>query len=171
MSINNATEVPCGCGRTPKNQKMTMQQGVTGTPQCADKHVMRSAPGLILVVEDERSLREPLVHLLQLRHFEVVTADTAEDALRAVRMHKPDAAIVDLNLKKGSGRDVVTRMPARTPVIIFSGTIAETGELERNRPRTILVEKPASLTWLINTLDEMLATSLPQPAPVGNKKK
>jgi DNA-binding response OmpR family regulator len=117
---------------------------------------MRAASGLILVVEDERSLREPLVHLLRLRQFDVISADTAEDALHAVRTHKPDAAIVDLHLKQGSGRDVVVRMPAKTPVIIFSGTVEESGELERIRPRTILVEKPCSLTWLINTLDEML---------------
>jgi DNA-binding response OmpR family regulator len=120
---------------------------------------MRAASGLILVVEDERSLREPLVHLLQLRQFDVISADTAEDAMQAVRTHKPDAAIVDLNLKQGSGRDVVMRMPAKTPVIIFSGTVSESGDLERVRPRTIVVEKPASLTWLINTLDEMLASS------------
>ena len=117
---------------------------------------MRPTSGLILVVEDERSLREPLVHLLQLRQFDVISADTAEDAMQAVRTHKPDAAIVDLNLKRGSGRDVVMRMPAKTPVIIFSGTVAESGDLERSRPRTILVEKPASLTWVIDSLDEML---------------
>jgi DNA-binding response OmpR family regulator len=125
---------------------------------------VRAASGLILVVEDERSLREPLIHLLQLRHYDVISADTAEDALQAVRTHKPDAAIVDLNLKSGSGRDVVVRMPARTPVIIFSGTIAESGELERIRPHTRLVEKPASLTWLIDTLDEMLKHDSRQPA-------
>lgn len=117
---------------------------------------MRGAPGLILIVEDERSLRDPLEHLLRLRNFEVISADTAEDALHAVRTHKPDAAIVDLHLKRGSGRDVVVRMPPATPVIIFSGTIADSGQLERLRPRTRLVEKPCSLTWLINTLDEML---------------
>ena len=120
---------------------------------------MRAASGLILVVEDERSLREPLVHLLRLRQYDVISADTAEDALQAMRTHTPDAAIVDLNLKSGSGRDVVVRMPARTPVIIFTGAVAESGELERIRPRTRLIEKPCSLTWLINALDEMLAHS------------
>jgi DNA-binding response OmpR family regulator len=129
---------------------------------------MRAPSGLILVVEDERSLREPLVHLLRLRQFDVIAADTAEDALHAVRTHKPDAAIVDLHLKRGSGRDVVVRMPPKTPVIIFSGTIGDSGELERIRPRTRLVEKPCSLTWLIDTLDDMLATSRQQTA--GSRK-
>jgi two-component system, response regulator RegA len=112
--------------------------------------------GLILVVEDERSLREPLEHLLRQRHFDVVSADTAEDALRAVRTRRPDAAIVDLHLREGSGCDVIVRMPAKTPVIIFSGTVADSMQLERIRPRTRLVEKPCSLTWLVDTLDEML---------------
>jgi DNA-binding response OmpR family regulator len=126
---------------------------------------MTRASGLILVVEDERSLREPLEHLLRLRHFDVVSADTADDALDAVRTRKPDAAIVDLHLREGSGRDVIMRMPARTPVIIFSGTVAESGHLERIRPRTRLVEKPCSLTWLIDTLDDMLSSA--RQYPVG----
>ena len=149
---------------------MTLTAGVVLTPgrALADRSVMRAASGLILVVEDERSLREPLVHLLQLRQFDVISVDTAEDALQAVRMHKPDAAIVDLHLKQGSGRDVVVRMPPKIPVIIFSGTVAESGELERIRPRTILVEKPCSLTWLINTLDEMIANSR-QSAAAGRR--
>ena len=125
---------------------------------------MGRASGLILIVEDERSLRDPLEHLLRLRNFEVISADTAEDALQAVQTRKPDAAIVDLHLKRGSGRDVVVRMPPKTPVIIFSGTIADSGQLERIRPRTRLVEKPCSLTWLIDTLDEMLEETRQLPA-------
>ena len=112
---------------------------------------------LILVVEDEVNLREPLAHLLRLRQYEVITADTVESALDALQTHKPDGAIVDLQLKGGSGRDVIVRMPPLVPVIIFSGMGSASGELERLRPRTRLVEKPASLTWLIDALDEMLA--------------
>lgn len=113
----------------------------------------------MLLVEDEASLREPLAHLLRLRHYDVITADTAESAIALLASHRPDAAIVDLHLKRGSGRDVVVRMPPRAPVIIFSGMRSASGELERLRPRTRLAEKPCSLTWLIDTLDEMLSTA------------
>ena len=82
--------------------------------------------------------------------------DAADAALGALHLHEPDAAIIDLQLGDGSGRDVIVRMPARAPVIIFSGMRTASGELERLRPLTRLVEKPASLTWLIDTLDEML---------------
>ena len=114
---------------------------------------------LVLLVEDEDVLREPLAHLLRMRHYDVVTADTAESALDLLRAYRPDAAIVDLHLRRGSGRDVVVRMPSRAPVIIYSGMRSASGELERLRPRTRLVEKPCSLTWLIDALDEMMATT------------
>ena len=150
----------CKCnGSAPGSGRRSAEVRLTMARTAADRRFMERAGGLILIVEDERALRDPLEHLLRLRHFEVISADTADDALQAVRTRNPDAAIVDLHLKAGSGRDVIVRMPAKTPVIIFSGTVADSGQLERIRPRTRLVEKPCSLTWLINTLDEMLERS------------
>ena len=110
----------------------------------------------VLVVEDERNVREPLTHLLRLRDFEVVTADTASDAVALLQQDTPSAAIVDLRLRRGTGRDVVAQVPAAVPVIIFSGVASESGGLEHLRPATRFVEKPCSLTWLIDRLDEML---------------
>ena len=69
------------------------------------------------------------------------------------------AAVVDLRLKRGSGRDVVTATPADIPVIIFSGVPSESAELERIRPQTRLIEKPYSLVLLVETLEEMLSPS------------
>lgn len=111
----------------------------------------------VLVVEDERNVREPLAHLLQLRNFEVITADSATQAVELLESQQPNAAIVDLRLRRGTGRDVVARVPAAIPVIIFSGGASETGGLEHLRPATRFVEKPCSLTWLIDQLDAMLA--------------
>ena len=117
--------------------------------------------GLVLLVEDESELREPLEHILRLRHFDVVAADNADDALELVQRHKLDAAIIDIHLKHGSGRDVVVRMPPLAPVIIYSGMGGSSGQLERLRPRTRLVEKPCSLTWLVSALGEMLTRAQP----------
>jgi DNA-binding response OmpR family regulator len=116
---------------------------------------MNAKAGLILVVEDDQRLRDPLEHLLRQRDFEVMTADTANDAVNLVRTRTPDAAIVDLQLREGSGRDVVVQMPSAAPVIIFSGALSASGQLEKTRPLTRLVEKPCSLVWLIDTLDQM----------------
>lgn len=117
------------------------------------------ASPLILLVEDDHGVRRPLEKFLQMHHFKVVTAETADDAIDAIHQHRPIAAIIDLRLARGSGRDVVVSMPAGTPVIIFSGVPAESAELERLRPRTRLVQKPYSLTMLVEALQEMITTA------------
>ncbi|HKY21116.1 MAG TPA: response regulator [Vicinamibacterales bacterium] len=114
---------------------------------------------LVLLVEDDRSVRHPLEKFLEMHSFKVVTAETADDAIDAIHLHRPVAAIVDLRLARGSGRDVVVSMPAGTPVIIFSGVPSESAELERLRPRTRLVQKPYSLTMLVESLQEMLVAA------------
>jgi DNA-binding response OmpR family regulator len=119
----------------------------------------KDAARLVLVVEDDLSVRRPLVKFIEMHGFSVVTAETADEGLDALRKHRLTAAVVDLRLKRGSGRDVVVAVPSDVPVIIFSGVPSESAELERVRPRTRLIEKPYSLVLLVETLEEMLAES------------
>jgi len=116
-----------------------------------------SAQYTVLVVEDDQGVRRPLEKFLEMNHFKVVSAETSDDAIDAISRHRPSAAIVDLRLAQGSGRDVVISMPANVPVIIFSGVPSESAELERLRPRTRLVQKPYSLVMLVEALQEMIA--------------
>jgi DNA-binding response OmpR family regulator len=129
-------------------------------PDGADKTTVTTpASPVVLLVEDDHGVRRPLEKFLQMHHFKVVTAETADDAIDAIQLHRPAAAIVDLRLARGSGRDVVISMPAGTPVIIFSGVPTESAELERLRPRTRLVQKPYSLTMLVESLRDMLTAA------------
>jgi DNA-binding response OmpR family regulator len=117
----------------------------------------KDAARLVLVVEDDVSVRRPLVKFLEMHGFAVVTAETADEGLDALKKNHVVAAVVDLRLKAGTGRDVVVATPTDVPVIIFSGVPSESAELERIRPRTRLIEKPYSLVLLVETLEEMLA--------------
>ena len=110
----------------------------------------------VLVVEDDQSVRRPLVKFLEMHGFTVVTAESADEGLAVLQKGRVNAAVVDLRLKGGSGRDVLLSIPADVPVIIFSGVPSESAELERLRPRTRLIEKPYSLVMLVETLQEML---------------
>jgi DNA-binding response OmpR family regulator len=123
---------------------------------------------LVLVVEDDISVRRPLVKFLEMHGFTVVTAETADEGLEQLRKHRPVAAVVDLRLKRGSGRDVVSAAPVDVPVIIFSGVPSESAELERLRPRTRLIEKPYSLVLLVETLEEMLSSDSGAGSPSQN---
>jgi DNA-binding response OmpR family regulator len=117
----------------------------------------KDAPRQVLVVEDDSSVRRPLVKFLELHGFSVITAETADEGVDALKKHAVVAAVVDLRLRHGSGRDVVISTPSDVPVIIFSGVPSESSELERVRPRTRLIEKPYSLVLLVGTLEEMIA--------------
>jgi DNA-binding response OmpR family regulator len=116
-----------------------------------------AAERLVLLVEDDEAVRRPLEKFLRIHHFGVVTADDAEGAIEAAALHNPAAAIVDLRLRQGSGREVVDSLPERVPVIIFSAVPDESNALEATRPLTRLVVKPYSLVMLVETLEEMLA--------------
>jgi len=117
----------------------------------------KEAGRVVLVVEDDVSVRRPLVKFLEMHGFTVTTAETSDEGLDALKKQKFTAAVVDLRLKRGSGRDVVVSAPPEIPVIIFSGVPSESAELERVRPRTRLIEKPYSLVSLVQALQEMVA--------------
>jgi DNA-binding response OmpR family regulator len=111
---------------------------------------------LVLVAEDDPGVRAPLEKFLALHGFDVVSAATANAALDRLAEQPVHAAIIDLRLGKGSGREVVMSIPPPTPVIIFSGYTEESGQLEQIRPNTRLIQKPFSLLMLVETLQKMI---------------
>jgi DNA-binding response OmpR family regulator len=114
---------------------------------------------LVLVVEDDMSVRRPLVKFLEMHGFATVSAETTDEGLDELKKHRFVAAVIDLRLRRGSGRDVVVAAPGDIPVLIFSGVPSESAELERLRPHTRMIEKPYSLVLLVETLEEMLSES------------
>lgn len=122
----------------------------------APKHPARRRRPLVLVVEDDRAVRSPLEKFLKLHGFDVVGAETADEALDAINARHVDAAVVDLRLPQGSGRDVIVSIPPPAPVIIFSAVPGESDGLEKLRPATRMISKPFSLVLLVEMLNEML---------------
>jgi DNA-binding response OmpR family regulator len=111
---------------------------------------------LILVVEDDLSVRGPLEKFLTLQGFDVISADTEESAQQRLQESRISGAVIDLRLRQGSGRDVVLSIPPPTPVVIFSAVPEESGRLEQIRSNTRLILKPFSLVMLVETLQRMI---------------
>ena len=111
---------------------------------------------LILVVEDDSGVREPLEKFLTMHGFDVVAAESVEAAQDRLRDRQIQGAVIDLRLPQGSGREVVLSIPPPTPVIIFSAVPEESGRLEQMRPNTRLILKPFSLVMLVETLHNMI---------------
>ena len=76
----------------------------------------------ILLVEDERSISEPLELALQREGFDVTLAEAAGPALDAFRARQPDLVLLDVMLPDGDGRDVLReiRQISRVPVVMLT---------------------------------------------------
>ncbi len=79
--------------------------------------------GTILVIEDDRSLREGLALNFRLRGFTVLTAADGREGLAAVFDRRPDLVVLDLMLPGVDGLDILAELRGRefdTPVLILS---------------------------------------------------
>ncbi|QDO87657.1 response regulator transcription factor [Ornithinimicrobium ciconiae] len=96
----------------------------------ADKAVTR-----ILLVEDQGMLRSALASLLDVEpDLEVVAQiGRGDEILPAVAQHRPDVALIDIDLPGGSGLDALPQLAADHPdcVAIIVTTFARAGYLRR----------------------------------------
>jgi len=81
----------------------------------------------ILVVEDEQSLREPLVYLLQKEGYEVVEAADGNQAIETFKSSSPDLVLLDLMLPGISGNEVCReiRTTSEVPIIMLTAKDSE----------------------------------------------
>jgi two-component system, OmpR family, response regulator RegX3 len=75
----------------------------------------------ILLVEDERSIIEPLAEVLRSEGFKTLLAGTVAEALEQAR-RDPDLVLLDVMLPDGSGFDVCRelRQRSRVPIIMLT---------------------------------------------------
>ncbi|MEU6535113.1 response regulator transcription factor [Streptomyces sp. NPDC047000] len=74
-----------------------------------------TAPGTVLVVEDEPSIADVLAIALRYHGFEVMTAGTVREALALTESTRPDAALLDVMLPDGDGRALARELHGRRP--------------------------------------------------------
>jgi two-component system response regulator RegX3 len=84
----------------------------------------------VLVVEDEQSLREPLVYILQREGFDVFEAADGPSALVQWQNNSPDLILLDLMLPGMSGVDVCREIRTRSSVPIIMVT-AKDSEVDK----------------------------------------
>ncbi|GHD44786.1 response regulator transcription factor [Streptomyces galbus] len=76
---------------------------------------MTTAPGTVLVVEDEPSIADVLAIALRFHRFEVMTAATVRAALELAGRTRPDVALLDVMLPDGDGRELGRRLRGEQP--------------------------------------------------------
>jgi two-component system, OmpR family, response regulator RegX3 len=81
----------------------------------------------ILLVEDERTITEPLAEALEREGFVPAVAGTAAEATEMASRSAPDLVLLDIGLPDGSGLDVCRELRRRSevPIIMLTARGAE----------------------------------------------
>jgi two-component system, OmpR family, response regulator RegX3 len=125
----------------------------------------------ILVVEDEQSLREPLVYLLEKEGYEVVDAADGEQAIKVFNAQEPDLILLDLMLPKKSGNEVcqIIRQTSNVPIIMLT---AKDSEIDKVVGLEIgaddYVTKPYSTPELKARIKAVLRRNIEPQVELGN---
>lgn len=135
---------------------------------------MTAAPRpIVLVVEDEPAQREVLAYNLNAEGFDVVRAETGDDALLTVKESEPDIIVLDWMLPGVSGIEICRRLktnaPTRgIPIIMLS---ARSEEVDRVRGLETgaddYVVKPYSVVELMARVRAQLRRV--RPSTVGDR--
>jgi DNA-binding response OmpR family regulator len=112
----------------------------------------------VLVIDDDESVRASIGRVLKSAGYEVTTAADSAEAIIKFVPGKIDLVLLDLNLRSGSGWDVLERLTAQNPavpIIIITGM--------PNQYQTAvaagvgaLIEKPVEVPVLLKTINEVL---------------
>ena len=120
---------------------------------------------LILVIDDDSTLRRICLDLLTARGYRGFGAASVGEGLREFAERKPGAVLLDLKLPDGTGLDVLRelqRLSPQTPVVVVSGQNSVPDAVEAMRlGATQYLEKPVASDRLYEVLDRVLA---PMPA-------
>ncbi|MDX6456656.1 MAG: hypothetical protein QOE55_353 [Acidobacteriaceae bacterium] len=86
----------------------------------------------VLIVDDEKNIRESLAAIFTSRGYESKVVFSAEQAVEMIAEWQPDLAILDVGLPKTNGIDLAIALKTSHPtcrVLLFSGQPSTTGLL------------------------------------------
>lgn len=115
---------------------------------------------VILIVEDDRSLREGLAMNLRLQGYEVLVAADGEEGMRMAFDRRPHLLILDIMMPCWTGLDILEELRKRgenVPVLILSARNSTPDKVQGlNMGADDYVSKPFDLPELIARVQAML---------------
>ncbi len=117
---------------------------------------MNQTHGIVLIVDDERSIRVSLRTILSNIGFEIIEAARGEEALSLVRTAQFDAVLLDINMPGIGGVEVCRQMrkeSARLPIVMLTVQGSEDRKVEAlDAGADDYITKPFQLRELIARL-------------------
>lgn len=125
--------------------------------------MVEPARGVILVVEDDRPIRNTVQELLQDEGYAVIGVASGQDTLVAIRqgLVRPDLVLLDVWLEQpDSGWRVLEALQsdqrtASIPVVVTSAHVFMMAEMQTNlaQPHYVFLKKPYDLATLLTTIE------------------
>src|SRR5512133_1585896 len=93
---------------------------------------MAGGPIAVLIIEDELAIRRFLRVSLAESGYRVIDAGSGQQAMRRLRLDKPDIIILDLGLPDVDGLDIIreVRQTSPVPIVVLSSRADERGKVE-----------------------------------------
>jgi len=114
----------------------------------------------LLVVDDEESIRTALSRALAAQGYDVITAATGEEAIRAVRRHKLAGILLDVRLPDANGADLVPQLlelePNAAVLMLTAVDDAASATLCMQRGALDYLTKPVDLADLTRAIQRAL---------------
>lgn len=120
----------------------------------------------ILVVDDEREIVRALRRNLSAHGYTVLTANSGEEAIEAVRRHRPDLLLLDLLLPGMSGLELCRRVrkESSVPIIVLSVKNAERDKVEAlDLGADDYIQKPFGMGEMLARIRVALRRSIQPP--------
>ena len=119
----------------------------------------------VLLIDDDRSVRDSLGRVLRVENFDVVLAENGKEALREAIRTKVDFVVLDLNLgPEESGWETfraLSELSPSRPILVMTGEPDRLAHSAASRAAALLI-KPLDLGFLFRRLREL--TIYQQPA-------
>lgn len=124
----------------------------------------------ILVIEDEATVRENILELLDAEGFDAIAAENGRIGLARAQQHLPDLILCDIRMPELDGYGVLTALrseskTAEIPFIFLSAKAAKTDlTVGMDLGANAYIIKPFTLMELLDTMEQVL---LPSSLPVN----
>lgn len=128
-------------------------------------------PIRLLLVDDETDYLRVLSNRLKRRGFDVVTANSGETGIRALRKQDFDVAVLDLKMEDMDGIEVLRVFKKMDPGLMILMLTGHGSEKAAREGIALGVHdylsKPCELEELIEKIQEAMAARTPRPAPTS----
>ena len=129
---------------------------------------------VVLVVEDDRPIRNLIVTTLKMHDYKYLTAKNGASAIMEASSHHPDIVLLDLGLPDMEGVDVIKKIRtwSNMPIIVISARSEDSDKIEAlDSGADDYITKPFSVEELLARIRAMLRrkdTYLPDLLTVGS---